>query len=316
MEGAIPTQDQMKSRSTQSKVLAYLTEHGSLYLMLIPGIILLLIFHYYPMYGVIIAFQKFNPGLGFERSPWVGLDNFKYLFAIPGISQIFMNTLIIAVLKIITLQLSSLGLAILLNEVRHMVFKRAIQITIYLPHFLSWVVLSGILIDMLGSRGLMSNILRILGIAPIMFLGSNETFVPLLVITNLWKEVGWSTIIFLAALTGIDPTLHEAAAIDGASRWQRIVNVNIPGIAPTIILISCLSLGGILNAGFEQILNLYSPVVYQTGDILDTYVYRAGLISARYSLAGAIGLIKSVMGFILVVIAYWLADKYSGYRIY
>jgi putative aldouronate transport system permease protein len=316
MESAIGSNDQPKTRSSQTKLISYLSEHGALYLMLIPAIFLLAVFHYYPMYGVIIAFQKFNPGLGFERSPWVGFDNFKYLFAIPDISQIFLNTLTIAVLKIVTLQLSSLGLAIALNEVRKMVFKRAIQITIYLPHFLSWVVLSGILIDMLGSRGLMSNILRSLGFEPIMFLGSNETFVPMLIITNLWKEVGWSTIIFLAALTGIDPTLHEAAAIDGASRWQRIVHVNLPGIAPTIILLSCLSLGGILNAGFEQILNLYSPVVYQTGDILDTYVYRAGLISARYSLAGAIGLIKSVMGFILVVIAYWLADKFSGYRIY
>ena len=316
MEGAIKTNGQIKTRSNLSKIIAYLSENGSLYLMLIPAVILLAIFHYYPMYGVIIAFQKFNPGLGFDRSPWVGLDNFKYLFAIPDISQIFINTLTIAILKIITLQVCSLGLAIALNEVRNVIFKRAIQTTIYLPHFLSWVVLSGILIDMLGSRGLMSNVLRVFGIEPIMFLGSNETFVPLLIVTNLWKEVGWSTIIFLAALTGIDPTLHEAAAIDGASRWQRIMNVNIPGIAPTIILLTCLSLGGILNAGFEQILNLYSPVVYQTGDILDTYVYRAGLISARYSLAGAIGLIKSVMGFFLVVIAYWLADKYSGYRIY
>ncbi len=294
----------------------YLARSGALYLMLIPAFILLLIFHYYPMYGVIIAFQNYNPGLGFAKSPWVGFENFRYLFLIPDFKQIFTNTLVIAVGKIVTLQLSAIALALALNEVKNVLFKRTIQTVIYLPHFLSWVVLGGILIDILGTRGLLSQAFKFFGLEPVLLLGSNVTFVPTLILTNLWKEVGWNTIVILAALTGIDPTLHEAAAIDGANRWQRVLNVNIPGIAPTIILISCLSLGGILNAGFEQILNLYSPAVYQSGDILDTYVYRAGLISARYSLAGAIGLFKSVLGFVLVVIAYRLADKYSGYRIY
>jgi putative aldouronate transport system permease protein len=300
----------------QDRIRTYLSQHGPLYLMLILPIIILAIFHYYPMYGVIIAFQKFNPGLGFANSPWVGLDNFRYLFAIPDFKQIVINTVVIAVSKIVTLQLAAIVLSLAMNEVRHVFFKRAIQITIYLPHFLSWVVLGGILIDMLGSRGLATQVFRLFGVEQTMLLGSNDTFVPMLIVTNLWKEIGWSTIIFLAALTGIDPTLHEVASIDGANRWQRILHVNIPGIAPTIILISCLSLGGILNAGFDQVLNLYSPIVYKTADILDTYVYRAGLISARYSLAGAIGLLKSVIGFVMVVIAYRLADKYSGYRIY
>lgn len=302
--------------SPWARLCSYLARSGTLYLMLIPAIIFLAIFNYYPMYGVVIAFQKYNPGLGFEKSPWVGLANFKYLFSTPNFWHILSNTLIIAVSKIISLQFAALFLALALNEVRSLFYKRAIQITIYLPHFLSWVVLGGILIDILGSRGIISMAFRWLGLEPILFLGQANTFVPLLVITNLWKEVGWSTIIFLAALTGIDPTLHEAAAVDGANRWQRILNINIPGIAPTFLLLTCLSLGDILEAGFGQVLNLYSPSVYSTGDILDTYIYRLGLLSAQYSVASAAGLFKSVIGLILVVIAYRLAQKYSGFRIY
>jgi putative aldouronate transport system permease protein len=176
-------------------------------------------------------------------------------------------------------------------------------------------VLGGILIDMLGSNGMFNALIRRLGGDTVLFLGSNDWFRSVLVVTNLWKEAGWATIIYLAALMSIDPQLHEAAAIDGASRWQRIRHVTLPGIQTTVVLLACLNLGSVLEAGFEQVFLLYNPAVYRTGDILDTYVYRAGLISAQYSLAGAIGLFKSAMGFILIVIAYWLADKFAGYRI-
>ena len=284
--------------------------------MLVLPLIQLALFHYYPMYGMVIAFQKFNPGLGFLKSPWVGWANFHDIFSNPDFKNVLWNSFAIAMLKIVTLQALAISLSLMLNEVRLSFFKRTMQTVIYLPHFLSWIVLGGILIDLLGANGLVNQLLLMFGGKPLLFLGSNAWFRPVVVVTNLWKEAGWATIIYLAALTGVDPVLHEAAAIDGANRWQRIRHINLPGILSVIILLACLNLGSVLQAGFEQILTLYNPAVYATGDILDTYVYRAGLISARYSLAGAVGLFQSVMGFILIVIAYRLADKFAGYRIF
>lgn len=300
----------------RSKRRNYLARTWPLYAMLILPVIQLIVFHYYPMYGVVIAFQKFNPGLGFTRSPWVGFENFEYIFSNPDFKAVLWNSLVIAISKLVTLQVMAVSLALLLNEIRSTFFKRTVQTVIYLPHFLSWIVLGGILIDMLSTTGLINRGLSILGIKPILFLGSNDWFRPVLIISHLWKEAGWATIIYLAALTGIDPGLHEAAAIDGANRWKRIWHINLPGILSMIILLACLNLGSVLQAGFEQVLTLYNPAVYRTGDILDTYVYRAGLISARYSIGAAIGLFQSAMGFILILIAYRLADKFAGYRIF
>jgi putative aldouronate transport system permease protein len=300
----------------QVKWRTYLARSWPLYVMVLIPLVQLAIFHYLPMYGVIIAFQDYNPGLGFAQSPWVGFKHFEYIFTNPGFLNVLSNTLIISLGKIITVQAVAITLALLLNEVRLTLFKRSIQTIVYLPHFLSWIVLGGILIDMLGTTGLVNRALGMVGIEPILFLGSNTWFRPMLIVTNLWKEAGWATIIYLAALTGIDPVLHEAAAIDGANRFQRIRHVNIPGIITVIILIACLDLGNVLQAGFEQILNLYNPAVYQTGDILDTFVYRAGLIGARYSMGAAVGLFKSVMGFILVIIAFKLANRFTGYRVF
>lgn len=304
------------TKTTRTKNRAYLVRTWPLYAMLFPGIIQVLVFHYYPMYGVVIAFQRYNPGLGFIKSPWVGLDNFRYILSNPQFYDVLRNSFLIAILKIITMQTCAIILALMLNEIRSMIFKRTIQVIVYLPHFLSWVVLGGILIDLLSTNGLMSRFLRVFGLDSPMFLGSNKWFVPTLVVTNLWKGVGWSTIIYLAALMNIDPQLHEAAAIDGANRWQRIRHVTLPGISSTVVLLACLALGNVLQAGFEQVFILYNPAVYRTGDILDTYVYRAGLIAAQYSLAGAIGLFKSAIGFVLIILAYWLADKLAGYRVF
>ncbi len=298
------------------KVTNYIAKAWPLYVMLLPGLIILAIFHYYPMYGIVIAFQDFNPGLGFTGSPWVGLKNFQYIMGNPDFYNILRNSFVIATGKIITMQISAVILALLLNEVRLMWFKRTIQTIVYLPHFLSWIVLGGILLDMLSSNGIISRAFKEVGIEPPMFLGSNIWFVPTLIISNLWQGVGWSTIIYLAALTSVDPQLHEAAAIDGAGRFQRVWHITLPGISSTIVLLACLALGNVLQAGFDQVFMLYNPAVYATGDILDTYIYRVGLISAQYSVAGAIGLFKSVMGFILIVIAYWLADRFAGYRIF
>lgn len=304
-----PTRDWSKTR-------AYLRRAWPLYAMLLLPAIQLLIFHYYPMYGVVIAFQNFNPGLGFTRSPWVGLANFEYIFTNPDFKNIVWNSLVIAISKIVSLQLIAITLALMLNEVRIVFFKRTVQTVIYLPHFLSWIVLGGILLDMLSTTGLANRALASFGVEPVLFLGSNTWFRPVVVATNIWKEAGWATIIYLAALTGIDPQLHEAAAIDGANRWRRIWHINLPGISSMVVLVACLNLGSVLQAGFEQILTLYNPAVYATGDILDTYVYRAGLISARYSMGAAIGFFQSLMGFLLIVVAYRLALKLTGYRIF
>jgi putative aldouronate transport system permease protein len=311
--GAFPRAERA---TTRRRAIGYLTRTWPLYVMLVPALVVLALFHYYPMYGLVIAFEDYNPGIGFSRSPWVGLDNFDFLLALPDFQQVFLNTLTIALGKILTVQIGAVTLALLLNEVRSLLFKRSIQTLVYLPHFLSWIVLGGILLDILTPQGIVNRPLVALGLPPIPFLGSNAWFQPTLIITNLWQEVGWAAIIYLAALTGIDPGLHEAAAIDGAGRWQRIWYVNLPGIIGIIILIACLNLGNVLQAGFEQVLTLYNPLVYESGDILDTYVYRAGLISAQYSLAGAVGLVKSVLSFVLIVIAYWLANRFSNYRIF
>jgi len=294
----------------------YLARAWPLYAMLVLPLLQLALFHYYPMYGVIVAFQNFNPGLGFTRSPWVGLANFRYLFSNPDFKNVLWNSFFIAIAKLVSLQVVAVSLALLLNEARSLIFKRSVQTVVYLPHFLSWIVLGGILIDLLSANGLLNRSLGTLGLGPFLFLGSNSLFRPVIIATNLWKEAGWATIIYLAALTSIDPGLHEAAAIDGANRRQRIRHINIPGISSVIILIACLNLGSVLQAGFEQILTLYNPVVYRTGDILDTYVYRAGLISARYSLAAAVGLFQSAIGFLLILVAYRLADRFAGYRIF
>jgi len=309
-----PPRSQIRARS--SKLSAYLARSLPLYVMMLPGLIGLILFSYLPIYGVALAFQKFNPGLGVLKSPWVGLANFRYLFTLPEFWRITRNTFIIAVAKTITLQFFAVLLALMLNEVRSRIFKRSIQTIVYLPHFLSWVILGGLMLDLLGSTGLVNQLLRQLGAKSIIFLGSNTWFRPVLIITYLWQEVGWSAIIYLAALTGIDPVLYEAAAIDGANHLKQIRYVTLPGILSTVMLVAVLGLGSMLDAGFDQVLNLYNPVVYPTGDILDTYIYRAGLVSAQFSLATAVGLFRSIVRLILVATGYWLANKYTDYRIF
>lgn len=293
----------------------YMKRAWPLYAMIIPGIIFVLLFRYYPMYGVVIAFQDFSPAKGFLNSPWVGWENFEFLFSLPEFWRILGNTLIIAVAKIVADQIGAIILSLLLNEARILFFRRAVQTLIYLPYFLSWIVLGGILLDVLAPHGILNQAIGNFGVEPQLFLGSNSWFRGTIITSGFWKTVGFSTIVYLAALTAINPALHEAAAIDGAGRFRRIWHITLPGIRPTIVLLAALSLGDVLQAGFEQILTLYSPAVYRTGDIIDTNVYRVGLVSAQYSLAGAVGLFKSFIGFGLILLSYWLADRYAGYRI-
>ncbi|WP_430522306.1 ABC transporter permease [Paenibacillus brevis] len=286
------------------------------HLMLVPGMIMLFIFSIIPMFGVLMAFQRFIPAKGISGSPWIGLDNFTYMFQLPDSKQIFVNTLVIAVGKIILGLLVPIIFALLLHEVRLKLFKSTVQTIVYLPHFMSWVVLGTMLTMIFSYDGMVNNFLELLGMERIMFLASNTWFRPLLIITDTWKEFGYGTIIYLAALTAINPALYESAALDGANRWQQMLNITLPGIFPTIILLGTLSLGNVLNAGFDQVFNMYNPLVYETGDIIDTFVYRMGLINMQYSFATAIGLMKSVISFVLIIISYKLASKYAGYRIF
>jgi putative aldouronate transport system permease protein len=287
-----------------------------LYVMLVPAIIILGIFSYYPMYGVIIAFQDYNPTQGFLGSPFVGLKWFKFLFDMPDFKNIISNTLFIAVGKIFVGTCTSIFFALLLNEVSSKKFKKITQTIIYLPYFLSWVIVGNIFKDLLSTSGVVNDFLGKLGIEEIQFLGSNKWFRPMLILIDTWKSYGWGAILFIAAITNIDPQIYESAVIDGANRFQQARYITLPGIRPTIILVATLSLGSVLNAGFEQVLIMYNPVVYETGDIIDTFVYRTGLISAQFSLATAVGLFKSLVGFILIVTSHKLAYKFANYRIF
>ncbi|WP_054023950.1 ABC transporter permease [Bacillus sp. FJAT-28004] len=286
------------------------------HLMLIPGIILLIMFSIVPMFGIVIAFQNFIPTKGVWHSPWVGFDNFKYMFLLPDSMQILKNTIVIAISKILLGLIVPFIFSLLLNEVRHILFKRSIQTIVYLPHFLSWVILSGIFLNFFTLNGFINGLLQWFGIDPIMFLTSNFWFRPILVVSDVWKEFGFSTIVYLAAITSISTTLYEAAAIDGANRFKQLMHITIPSMTPIVILLTTLSLGNVLNAGFEQILNMYNPMVYSSSDIIDTYVYRIGLQEMQYGLATAVGLLKSVISFVLIVFSYKLAYKYANYRIF
>ncbi|HCS74160.1 MAG TPA: protein lplB [Clostridiales bacterium] len=287
------------------------------HLMLLPTVVVLLIYNYFPILsGIMISFKKYLPTLGILKSEWIGFDNFKFIFSFPDFKRALINTLTIASSKIVMELVISITFALLLNEVRISFVKRTVQTIVYLPHFVSWVLLSGILIDILSPRyGIINQILGLLGIDPIFFLGDNQWFKVTVVITHVWKEFGWNTIIYLAALAGIDPTLYEAAIVDGAGRWKQTIHVTLPGISSVIILMMTLSLGSILSAGFDQIYNLYSKIVYESGDILDTFVFRIGFQSAQFSIATAAGLFQSVVSFILIIVSYKAAYRYAGYTI-
>lgn len=289
-----------------------------LHLMILPGFIFLLLFSYLPMAGVVIAFQKFIPAKGlFGDQQWIGLDNFVYLMKLPSFWNILWNTVYIAVMKILCGLIVPIVVAILLNEVRGSKLKRSIQTAIYLPHFLSWVVLGGIFIDILSpTDGLVNRALQAFGVEPIFFLGDNNWFPFTMIFTETWKEFGYGTIVYLAAITGIDPSLYEAAQIDGANRWKQTLHVTLPGMRMVIVLLMVLSLGNLLNAGFDQIFNMYSPPVYESGDIIDTFVYRIGLLDAQFGVATAVGLFKSLVSMTFISVSYFFAYRFADYRIF
>lgn len=296
-------------------MLAKFKKQWQYHLMLLPGVLLVLIFSYIPLYGVIIAFQNYNPGMGFS-SPWVGLKNFQYLFSQPAFLRTIWNTFYIAFFKLIGGIVVPVVFALLLNELISNKLKRIFQTLIYIPNFLSWVIMAGVMMDLLAKNGAFNELLTAIGFPVINFLGSPKVFPWTMIISDIWKGFGFGTVVYLAALTSIDPGLYESALLDGATRWQQIRYITIPLLMPTIILMTVLALGSVLNAGFDQIFNLYSPIVYETGDIIDTYVYRLGIQQAQYSVGATIGLFKSVVSCIMVGLSYILADKLAGYRIF
>lgn len=286
------------------------------YIMLIPALLWLFFFSIVPMFGIVMAFQDYNPGMGILHSKFVGLENFKYMFQMNDVKQVLCNTVVIAVGKIIGNIIFPLIFALLLNEFCIKRLKRPIQTIVYLPYFLSWVILAKIVLNIFGYTGPINQLMEAFGRNPINFFGEPSLFQPLVIGTDIWKGFGYNTVVYLAAIFGVDQSLYEAAAADGAGRFKRIWHITLPGIRTTVALLAILSLGNVLNAGFDQIYNLYNPLVYSTGDIIDTWVYRAGLENLQYSLATAVGLFKSVISVILIVIGYKLADKFTGYKLF
>nr|WP_039839643.1 ABC transporter permease subunit [Paenibacillus sonchi] len=297
-----------RSRSASKWRIAW--RNRDYYMLLIPGLLFLLLFKYTPLYGVLIAFQDFNIFDGIRGSEWVGLEQFHKLVQSEEFGQVFMNTLLISVYKIVLLFPVPIVIALVLNEVRLMFFKRTIQTIIYLPHFLSWVIISGLFVTILStSGGLVNNIIQWFGGEPVSFFVSNQYFRSLVVFTAGWKEVGWNAIVFIAAIAGIDQEQYEAASIDGAGRIRRMLYISLPGILPTVVLMFILRLGSVLDAGTEQILTMYNPVVYETADVIGTFVYRIGLGKMDYSFSTAVGLFNSVVGFILIVSGNYISRK-------
>lgn len=284
--------------------------------MCVPGVLWMIFFNIVPMFGIMMAFQKFNPSKGLFGSPWVGLKNFQYLFMMSDSTRVIANTLLIATSKVVLNLIIPLIFALMLNEVRSLRYKKAIQTAVYLPHFLSWIILSSVILNLFSLNGVVNKVLGVLDVEPVIWFGESAYFRQLVVFTDVWKEFGFNAVIFMAALAGVDPTYYEAAAIDGCSKWRSIFKITLPCIASTVVVVGVLGLSNVLNAGFDQVYNLYNPMVYATGDILDTWVYRMGLVNLQFSLATTAGLLKSVVSFVLIVTSYALAYKLADYRVF
>ncbi len=298
-----------------SKLQRTLSREAPYYALILPCVIVVFIFHYIPLYGLVIAFQRYNVARGFS-SPWVGFANFRQIFSQVQFTRTIGNTVFIAVLKIIGGIVVPVTFALLLNENRHDTVKRFFQTLIYLPYFLSWVILSGVLIDMLSLDGIVNKAVTLVGLQPVPFLSNAKLFPWVMVVTDVWKGFGFGTVVYLAAITSIDPGLYEAAVVDGAGRWMQTRRITLPLLAPTVVLMTVLSLANVLNAGFDQIYNLYSPIVYSSGDIIDTFVYRLGIVQAQYSIGAAVGLFKSVVSAVLIGVSLFLADRFVGYWVF
>lgn len=293
-----------------------LKREWSYHVLLLPGVILTFIFSYLPIYGIVMAFQNYNPGLGFIGSPWVGLENFRMVFQTPQFLRAIYNTFYISIFKIVLQTLASVSFALMLNEVRITSAKRIFQTIVYVPNFVSWVIMAGILLNLLASDGMVNSIIKALGGKPVQFISNRGVFPWTIILTDVWKTFGFGTVVYLASITSIDPELYESAVIDGAGRWKQTRYVTIPLLYPIIILMVVLALGNVLSAGFDQVYNLYSPAVYPTGDIIDTFVYRLGLQNGKYAIGTAVGLFKSVISCTLISLSLYVAYRFANYRVF
>ena len=283
-----------------------------LYLLLLPPLLLILFLRVYPLWGISIAFVDYNPVKGIAGSPWVALDHFKEMFRRPEMIQLIRNTLVISLGKIFLGEIAGLCFALLLYEIQFPPYRRLVQTVATFPHFFSWVIVGSMALMILGSNGLVNHGLMALGLDRVRFLADKMTFPYTLIASDVWKEFGWSSVIYLAALTQINPEQIEAAAVDGAGRGGRIWYVVLPGILPVFIFMLVLGFGNILDAGMDQVLVLYNPAVYATGDILDTYVYRMGLVNSKFEIATVVGVVKGVVGIAAILIANWVSLKVTG----
>lgn len=295
--------------------ISNIKKHYILYLMFLPVIICLLLFNYIPMWGVLLAFKNYVPWYGFFGSKWVGLYNFQYIFNTPDFSRLLYNTVIINVYKMIFGFPAPIIFALLLNEVKGKLFKRTVQTISYMPYFVSWIVISGISYTLLNTNyGIINNVLKGFGLEPIQWFIRSEYWRSILVGSNIWKGVGYSSILYLAAIAGIDPTLYEAAIVDGASRWKQTLHITLPSILPTASILFILGLGGMMNGDFGQTFALigYNSPLYKTTDVLDFYIYRVGLQGGKFSIGTALGLFQSAIGFVLIMITNKVAKKMGG----
>lgn len=298
------------------KKKSYILKNWQVYSMILPGVLFFIIFKYIPFSGSIIAFQDYDVFKGVTGSKFVGLKHFENLFTYPEFYKILKNTLIISIYRLIFSFPAPLILALLLNEVRKVAFKRTVQTLLYLPHFFSWVVVGGMVINFLSLSGMVNDIVAAFGFERTIFVQEPSYFRSIIVTSGIWKEVGWGTIIYLAALSGINPEMYESAEVDGAGRLRQVISITIPSLLPTIMVLLLLQIGHILDLGFEQIYMFLNPLVREVGEIFDTYIYRVGLLGAQYSYTTAIGLFKSVVGFILIIGANYLSKKTTDNSIY
>lgn len=307
---------------TKAQKLSYIRRNYDLYLLMLPALVYIIIFNYLPMFGIVIAFEKYNmfastnPITSIFASKWVGFDNFIKLFNGYDFKKIFRNTLVISLLKIIFIFPLPILCAIILNEINNIAYKRTVQTIIYLPYFLSWAVVSGIFVTLLGSTGVVNRGLNAIGVGSINFLSSKSWFRSVLVFTDAWKSVGWGSIVYIAAIAGVDPGLYEVAMLDGAGKLRQMWNITLPSIMPTIVMMLILRVGNLLNAGFEQIFVMYNSTVYEVADIIGTYVYREGLGKMNFSFGTAVGLFNSVVSLILVVGSNALSKRATGRSIW
>ena len=281
------------------------------YLMVLPGVIYFLVFKYIPMMGSVIAFQDYSVFKGLLDSEWVGLKHFKALINYPDFRRIFTNTLVLGLCKTVLIFPIPVVLSLMLNEIRNLRLKKTIQTAVYIPYFLSWVIVGGLIFDIFGVGGLFNNIRNSLGLNNLLAMQKESWFRPIYIISSIWKDAGWGTVVYLAAISGIDPALYESAAMDGASRFARMKYITFPLLVPTILTLFLLNIGSFLELGFEQVFNLLTPMTYSVGDIFDTYVYRVGIQQAQYSFTTAVGLFQSTIGLIMVVTFNKLANKFS-----